>query len=498
MRRIDRFSLLGALTALTFATACNSFLDPSPSDVITPENFYKTSSDAVASVNSVYEGTKWFYWLGFWYISDIATDDIFAAPRFGSDGHRMSDYVFNATEWPMGSMWGGAYGIINRANAVLDRVPGITMDAALRDRLLNEARFLRALAYFNLVRCFGDVPLLEHEVKSLDGLRVSRTPVADVYALIVSDLQQAAAGLPASYTGGDVGRATSGAAQALLAKVYLTRGDWTNAAQMAGQVIASGRYALLANWKDIFKIATKITNSESMFEIDYDGVLDPGGGSVHTLFSLPSGFPGGDAYGLMTVAPSLEALFAPADKRGRNGTFIRSPYIDALGDTVTWSDPPAALGPAFNKYLDETDFENMHTRAWVRQANDWIVLRYADVLLMYAEAVNEGGTPTAGTAEAALNLVRTRAGIPTVSGLSQAAFRDSVRLDRRREFVFEGQRWFDLSRWGILDSVMVAKTTELQTVAPGETTVHGAPSNLLPIPQAERDINPNLTQNPGW
>jgi len=498
MGRTKRLSLLGALASLAFATACNSFLDPSPSDAITPENFYKTPSDAVAAVNAVYEGTKWFHWLGFWYISDIATDDIFAAPRFGSDGHRMSDYVFNATEWPLGSMWGGAYGIINRANAVLDRVPGITMDSALRDRLLNEARFLRALAYFNLVRCFGDVPLLEHEVKSLDGLRVSRTPLTDVYAVIVSDLQQAAAGLPASYTGADLGRATSGAAQALLAKVYLTRGDWTNAAQTAGQVMSSGHYALLANWKDIFKIATKIANSESIFEINYDGVLDPGGGSVHTLFSLPSGFPGGDAYGLMTVAPSLESLFAVADKRGRNGTFIRSGYIDALGDTVTWSDPPAALGPAFNKYLDETDFENMHTRAWVRQANDWIVLRYADVLLMYAEAVNEGGTATAGTAEAALNLVRTRAGIPTVSGLSQAAFRDSVRVDRRREFVFEGQLWFDLSRWGILDSVMVAKTTELQTVAPGETTVHGAPSNLLPIPQSERDINPNLTQNPGW
>src|SRR5436309_15355833 len=94
------------------------------------------------------------YWLGFWYISDIATDDIIAGPRFGSDGHRMSNYVFNATEWPMGSLWSGAYGIINRANAVLDRVPAIAMDAGLRDRVLNEARFHRALAYFNLVRSF--------------------------------------------------------------------------------------------------------------------------------------------------------------------------------------------------------------------------------------------------------------------------------------------------------------------------------------------------------
>src|SRR5206468_6685182 len=135
MRRTKRLSVLGALAALLFATSCESFLDPDPSDVITPENFYKTSSDAIAATNAVYEATKWSYWLGFWYISDIATDDIIAGPRFGSDGHRMSNYVFNATEWPMGSLWSGAYGIINRANAVLDRVPAIAMDAGLRDRV---------------------------------------------------------------------------------------------------------------------------------------------------------------------------------------------------------------------------------------------------------------------------------------------------------------------------------------------------------------------------
>ena len=352
MRRTKLLSVLGGLAGLAFATSCDSFLDPSPSDVLAPENFYKTSSDAVAAVNGVYEQVKWSYWLGFWYMSDIATDDILVGPRFGSDGHRMGDYIFDATEWPMGDMWGNAYRTINRANAVLDRVPAITMDTTLRARLLNEARFLRALAYFNLVRYFGDVPLLEHEVTSLSGLAVSRTPAAQVYPLIVSDLQAAAAALPASYSGADVGRATSGAARALLAKVYLTQQDWANAAQTAGQLITSGRYALLANWKDIFKIATEIINSESIFEINYDGTLDPGAGSVHTLFSIPSGYPGGDAYGLMYIPPSLQNLFAVADKRGNNGTFMTSPHTDQLGRVVTWTDPP---GPAFNKYLDEAD-----------------------------------------------------------------------------------------------------------------------------------------------
>ena len=117
MRRTKRLSVLGALAALLFATSCESFLDPDPSDVITPENFYKTSSDAIAATNAVYESTKWSYWLGFWYISDIATDDIIAGPRFGADGHRMSDYIFDSGDWPMGDMWGSAYWNINRAKS---------------------------------------------------------------------------------------------------------------------------------------------------------------------------------------------------------------------------------------------------------------------------------------------------------------------------------------------------------------------------------------------
>ncbi len=260
MRRTNRCSVLGVLAALAFATSCDSFLDPSPSDVLTPENFYKTSSDAVAAVNAVYEAAKWSYWLGFWYVSDIATDDIIAGPTFGSDGHRMSNYTFNASEGTISGVWGGFYWMLNRANTVLDRVPPITMNPTLRARLLGEAHFMRALAYFNLVRWFGDVPLLEHEVKSLDGLRVSRAPAADVYALIVSDLQEAMASLPASYTGSDIGRVTSGAAQAMLTKVYLTRQDWADAAQTAGQLIATTRYALLPNWRDCFKISTEIVN----------------------------------------------------------------------------------------------------------------------------------------------------------------------------------------------------------------------------------------------
>jgi hypothetical protein len=197
----------------------------------------------------------------------------------------------------------------------------------------------------------------------------------------------------------------------------------------------------------------------------------------------------------MRVAPDLVALYAPSDQRGNGATFMTSPYTDAMGRTTSWGVPN---GAAFHKWLDETNTKDMKSRAWQEMPSNWVISRYADVLLMYAEAVNEGGTATAGSAETALNAVRTRAGIPTVAGLSQSALRDSIKVERRREFAFEGQRWFDLVRWNQLDATIQAKTQSMQVWQPGETTVHGAKSNVLPIPQSEINNNHLLTQNSGW
>jgi hypothetical protein len=262
--------------------------------------------------------------------------------------------------------------------------------------------------------------------------------------------------------------------------------------------MSSGQYALNTDFKANFRISSEFTNPESIFEINYGAPEQTAGvvGSVQTLFTLPAGYPGGDAYGLMQVAPDLVALYAPDDQRGNGATYFTSGYTDAQGRKVTWGVPN---GAAFHKWLDEQNAKDMTARSWQQQPNNWIISRYADVLLMYAEAVNEGGAATAGSAEAALNQVRARAGIAAVSGLSQAALRDTIRTERRREFAFEGQRWFDLSRWGLLDATIKAKTTNMQTWQPGEVkTVHGAPSALYPIPQPQLNNNPQLTQNPGW
>lgn len=488
-------TMLGCLAALGLGS-CSNFLEPKPTDVLAPENFYASAADAVSAVNAVYSQTQWVYFF-YWYQSDIATDDIFASANFGTDGHQLASYTFDPTLWSIDNVWSNAYITINRANIVLDRVPSIVMDPAERDRVLGEAHYLRALMYFELVRMFGDVPLIQHEAKSVADAQVARTPAAQVYALIQTDLQTAIPVLPASYSGSDVGRATSGAAAALLAKVYLNQKDYTNAAKYAGQVISSGRYSLNTRWLDNFKVSAEYTNPESIYEVNYGAPEQTAGvvGSVQSLFSLPSGFPGGDAYGLMQVNPQLIALYSPNDQRGDRATYMTSPYTDALGRTATWGVPN---GAAFHKWLDETNTKDMTARSWQQQPNNWIIQRYADVLLIYAEAVNAGGTPTAGSAVAALNAVRSRAGIPTVAGLSSAALTDSIRVERRREFAFEGQRWFDLSRWGVIDATVRAKTAQMQTLFPGETTVHGAPSNLFPIPNGQINNNPLLQQNPGW
>jgi starch-binding outer membrane protein, SusD/RagB family len=488
-------AILSCLTALSVA-GCNQFLEPKPTDVLAPENFYRSAADAVSAVNSVYSQSQWVYfWI--WYESDVASDDIFATPNYGADGHQLASYTFDPTLWSIDDLWTNAYITINKANIVLDRVPPIVMDVTERNRVLGEAHYLRALMYFQLVRMFGDVPLMEHEAKSVADAKIARTPAAQVYALIVSDLQTAMTDLPPSYSGADLGRATSGAATSLLAKVYLSQKDYNNAAKYAGQVMSSGQYSLNARWLDNFKISDEFVNPESIFEINYGAPEQTPGvvGSVQTLFSLPSGFPGGDAYGLMQVNPDLIALYSANDQRGYGATYMTSPYVTALGDTVTWGVPN---GAAFHKWIDETNSKDMTARSWQQMPNNWIIQRYADVVLIYAEAVSSGGTATNGPAEAALNQIRARAGIPAVSGLGSAALTDSIRVERRREFAFEGQRWFDLSRWGVLDQTFKTKTAQMQTLFPGETGVHGVPSNLFPIPNGQINSNSLLTQNPGW
>lgn len=499
--RTRLLSVLGVAFGAIAASSCNKFLDPQPTDVLTSANFYKTQADAISAVNAVYAQMPYTY-LYFFYMGDISGDDLMADAGFGSDGHQLADYTFDNTLWTLDYVWSNIYITINRANIVIQNVPGINMDATVKARVIGEAKFIRALSYFTLVGLFGDVPLVTTTITDPKNALLPRTPKAQIYTLIESDLQSAASSLPATYTLSDVGRATSGAAQALLARVYLYQSDWADAAKWAGTVINAHTYSLNARFNDNFSISKQNSNPENIFSVNFGSPETVTGvvGSISLLFGLPSGFPGGDAYGLEFVLPSLVNSYSKTDTRGDSATFITSPYIThcVVVDTVKWTAPP---GAAIHKPLDECDHQNMTARSWEQQPNYQPVIRYADVLLMYAEAVAEGGTATAGPASAALDAVRHR-GDPSATssaGLGSGAFIDTLRVERRKEFVYEGLRWFDLSRWGILDQALRAKQAEILTIYPQEfKAVHGAPNALFPIPQIEINTDPNLSQNPGW
>jgi hypothetical protein len=328
---------------------------------------------------------------------------------------------------------------------------------------------------------FGNIPLL---TKTDDPLTPPAADAGAVYAQIISDLTDAE-GLPAVQTEGR-GRATSGAAKAVLAKVYLTRKEFDKAAQKALEVINSGQYELWENFADAFRIRNR-GGKEAIFSV---GFGDAGGSIIfwevaqfHVRLlpaALTSAGVTSNTHGWQIPTPSLAADYASADERGPVTVF------NQFNETVG--------GEAYNVNFDNKyyfrkywDVETEGEFTTLESNNDFPVIRYADVLLMYAEALNELGNT--GEAHTYLNRVRNRAGLATVSGLSQAQFRDAVLEERKLELAAEGHRWFDLVRTGTLEEwVPLAK--------PGVTP---QPRHyLFPIPQRERDLNPNLPQNEGY
>lgn len=474
MKKILPFFLI-----LFWASSCD-VLDQIPESNFTPANFYKNADDAKAAVNSVYDpmNTAEMYNQVMWIIQDQATDDSEWGGGRSTANQAKNDldkYTFTPATSTFLSVWSTVYRGINRANTVLERVPGITMDTELQTRLLAETKFMRGFYYFTLVRLFGGVPLLLKETTSLNNLQVSRATAEEIYAQVIKDFSEAEAALPLTYTGADKGRATKGAATAFLAKVYLTREDWANAALKAKQVIDSGVYDLWANYSDAFLIANK-NGKEAVFEVQaLGGGFNEGSfmqGYMRPNFDRVNNIAG---FGDDPVTKNLYDTYTAADKR-------RDVNIRLYSATSTPAAPASVDYPAYvYKYLDPSATANGEG------SNNYPIIRYPDVLLMYAEALNE---QAAGNAEAfnAINKIRTRAGLAVLpSTLSQAAFRDAVLLERRLELAFEGHRWYDLVRTKRLVSAMKAQNP---------TIVVTDKNYLFPIPQTERDANPNLTQNP--
>ena len=486
------------LTTITFSfiillgSSCKKFLVEDPKNLVAVTNFYKTENDAVSAVNAIYAylnstssgSTAGVYHSTFWVMAGLASDEMNNEEIFAPQNDQISKFTHGPINASIQETWTMHYKAITIANIAIARIPGIPMNAVLKTRLLSEAHFLRGLLYFNMVRMFGKIPLVLQE---LEPLTPEQAPVDAIYQQIISDLT-AAEGLPDSY---DVaqgrGRATKGAAKAILAKVYLTLGRWQECAAKCKEIITSNQYALWANYADVFKLSSR-GGKEAIFSV---GFGDAGGaiifwevGQFNVRLLPPQLSVEGveNPQGWQVPTQNLYNVYDAADQR-RAVTFITEVH-NPNGSTTT-------IKPYIQKYWDRVAEPKANG-----SANDFPVIRYADVLLMYAEASNETGD--AAEAHKYINIVRKRArfngsadlnAVPDYVNLSKDAFRAAVLKERRMEFVAEGQRWFDLVRTKTLESLVpVAK--------PGITPAQK--HYLFPIPQREIDLNPKLVQNTGY
>ncbi|QKG55799.1 RagB/SusD family nutrient uptake outer membrane protein [Hymenobacter sp. BRD128] len=505
----SRGAYLLALGLLAGSAGCTSkFLEESPSDQITDANFYKTQNDAIQAVNAAYsELTKEGQYNAALWGMDIGADISTTGGGGGSDGieyTQLDDYNIPSTNFVCRRLWEGSYIALQRANIVLQKVPLITgMDPAIQKRCLGEAQFIRAKMYFDLVRAFGDVPLYTAPPTGVDQVNIARTPQADVYKVIESDLTAAIGNLPASYSGADLGRATKWAAQGLLAKVLLTEGKKAEAAVQAQAVIDNSGKTMWAKYGDNFVVANENNNAkESLFEVQFTNGRNQYdrnnvGSSMNQFFAPRRGglVPAGDGYGFNVPEPDFVAGYEPGDTRKPVSVWVPGD-VSPNGSIQPASLPGSPFGFDCKKWF----VGMVNTNIWDSPQNV-AVLRLAEMYLIVAEGL--GATPAGYEA---LNKVRRRAfgadyNTPNAAHDLNASntpnFQDAVIRERKYELAFEFDRWFDMKRTKTLISGMTAQSAYLATLG----VRRGIPTEknyVLPIPQSELDANHNLVQNPGY
>lgn len=483
-----------AIATLLFVQCSDDYLDKTPPDTINTGNYPTNAEELVTLVNGAYQPLQWpkLYNLRMW-TSDIFAGNSIVGAGGGEDGIEtvnLANFTVGTDNQGVLDLWRGPWPGILRSNIVLSVAPGLDINEDIKNRSMGEAYFLRAHYYFILVRYFGDVPLVTEPQNTSSDLYPSRTSKEEVYAQIISDLQNAIELLPPKqeYSDTDKGRASKGAAMGMLAKVYLTRGNWQGVVDLSTQLEGMG-YSLNTNYADNFNPQTE-NSQESLFEIQYAANGGYDFWSNENQCSWTSTFMGPRSSGMVAGAygwnqPTQEFVdsYETGDLR-KAATVLYDGCPDFAG--IAYDPSYSFTGYNVRKFLVPQSIAPTFDSSPL----NFPVLRYADVLLMKAEALNEMGQTQ--QAEAPLNQVRNRAGLDNIaSGMSQADFRLAVLKERRIELAFEGQRWFDLIRvnsgqYGLDFLHNIGKTNATDR------------NLLLPIPQIEIDRNPNLTQNPGY
>lgn len=462
---MKKILVLASLATLLMTSCGDSFFDLEPASSVTIDKVYKTASDYNVAVIGCYaklQSQVNFYTECCEYRSDNLS---LGAPTAGTqDRYDIDHFTEKPSNGILSSYWANFNNNVYRCNLLLDQIDGANFAENLKKQYKGEAMFIRALNYFNMYRIWGGVPATKHVVSAAEALKVARYSDEQMFDLIAGDLKEIVDNnyLPETYSSADMGRATSGAAKALLGKVYLTFHKWTEAKDILSQLI--GKYQLVSPIAQVFDVDNK-NNNEIIFAVHFNKEIE---GEGHSYW-----------YNLTNAS----------DDTNQTSSLLNTfPTGDDRKDLITYVQVEKNVR-LMNKFYDTK------SPTFKTVGNDQILLRYADVLLMYAEALNEiqYDASEGSLALKYLNAVRQRAGISnlTVKQLpTQEKFRKGILVERQREFPYEGQRWFDLVRMGFAKSVMAENGVEIKDY-----------QLLFPIPQQEIEKvggKSILWQNPGY
>jgi hypothetical protein len=565
---INKIKYLFLVVLFTSFLGCSDILEEVPVSDLSVENSFKTEADAKAAIIGVYNSLQLE---GVYGKSQtlFSTDEHNAGSKVPLSGLNLYSFTADNVEVIL-PIWRDHYVGINRANLAISKIPSINMNVEERNTLVAEAKFIKALLYFNLIRYYGDVPYKYSETTSLNDLNIPRTPVATIYENMIRDLEYCVEHLEVK-AAGLVGHATQDAAKTLLASIYLTRGsmarrdntgngiaDFTLATRYSKEVIDANRYRLCPYFPDAFIVQNK-NNDEIVFDVQFKS---PGLGVGNTIginMGIPSTASGvdnlsaGGSQGAIRANPYHQFYYEVADSirmKWTNARILINATTGGYSIVSAVSNNPPVSAAKFRRYP-------VRSPGFVLQTNDydvnWPIFRYAEVLLIYAEASNEINGPNQ-LAINALNLLRSRARNTNIGGVhrdilprslsiqrsiglvdltltnslvsTQSAFRNYILLERSRELSQEGKRWFDLVRWGILKSTLrglnakcIAKISETPPVEVPVITntkwtnywngrvdewnlITGSIQDfhmLLPIPTNERMANSSIgPNNPGY
>ncbi len=493
--------IMAVVTAIVCTTACSNFLDEEDASNFTTDTYFTKAEHAESAVNGIYEPlvpiTNSGFGGGTWLMLEFATGLANTSLGQATNIYLVKDLINNSDNGYGASFWNEYYTGISRANLAIEKIPEINMDETQKQNYLAEAKFFRAYYYFGLVRMFGNIPLITTSIDlGSEDLYPEQATAETIYNLIISDLTEAEnASLPWRDASG---RVSLGAVKTLLADVYLTMAgyplqkteNYQLAANKAKEVIDSGEFRLFDTYDELHDPTTKNT-AEYIFMTQFAANIQSGNWQPAILpYNL-----GISAYAAQTggifSTNEFVASYETGDKRAEEKQF----YFTSYSLEADRNDSINLGAPYIFKHFDiEANGESAQSDL------NWSLYRYADVLLMYAEALNEAESGPSADAYLAVNQIRMRAELPDLEGLTQDSFRDAVRIERIHELSFENKTWYDMARWR---KAYNPETNELEdfvghnfSYLPNKALAER--ELLFPIPTSEMQNNPNLVQNTGY